>query len=151
MCTDYRKVYNLSKTDTFPIPRIDDYIDKIGNSKYITKFDILKGFWQIPLTERAKEISAFVTPDGLYHYKIMPFGMKNSPATFQRLINTIIAGIEHCEAYTSSWDLGRAAVCVCGTPWTFLLPFFCFTSMMPSYTMMSGITNRGLSKHSLIN
>ena len=74
-------------------------IVKIGNSKYITKFDLLKGFWQIPLTERAKEISAFVTPDGLYHYKVMPFGMKNSPATFQRLINTIIAGIEHCDAY----------------------------------------------------
>ena len=65
----------------------------------ITKFDLLKGFWQIPLTERAKEISAFVTLDGLYHYKVMPFGMKNSSATLQRLINTIIAGIEHCEAY----------------------------------------------------
>ena len=74
-------------------------VNKIGNSKYITKFDLLKGFWQIPRTERVKEISAFVTPGGLYHYKVMPFGMKNSPATFQRLINTIIAGIEHCEAY----------------------------------------------------
>ena len=50
---------------------MDDSIDKIGNSKYITKFDLLKGFWQIPLTERAKEISAFVTPDRLYHYKVM--------------------------------------------------------------------------------
>ena len=50
ICTDYSKVNNLSKTDTFPIPRMDDCIDKIGNSKYITKFDLLKGFWQIPLT-----------------------------------------------------------------------------------------------------
>ena len=87
MCTDYRKVNNLSKTDTFPIPRMDDCIDKIENSKYITKFDLLKGFWQIPLTERAKEISAFVTPDGLYHYKVMPFGMKNSPVTFTIIYN----------------------------------------------------------------
>ena len=79
MCTDYRKVNNLSKTDTFPIPRMDDCI---GNSKYITKFDLLKGFWQIPLTERAKEISAFVTPDGLYHYKVMPFGMKDARSEF---------------------------------------------------------------------
>ena len=99
MYTDNRNVNNLSKTDTFPIPRMDDCIDKIRNSIYITKFDLLKGFWHIPLTDRAKEISAFVTPDGLYHYKEMPFGMKNSPATFQRLINTIIAEIEHCEAY----------------------------------------------------
>ena len=97
-------------------------IDKIGNSKYITEFDLLKGFWQIPLTERAKEISAFVTPDELYHYKVMPFGMKNSPATFQCLINTIIA-------------------------WSSIARL---TSMMPIYTMMRGITIWGLSKHSLI-
>ena len=63
MCTDYQKVNNLSKADTFPIQRMD-CTDKIGNSKYITKFDLLKGFWQIPPTERAKDISAFVTPDG---------------------------------------------------------------------------------------
>ena len=55
--TDYRKVNNVSKTDNFPIPRMDDCIDKIGNSKYITKFDRLKEFLLIPLTERAKEIS----------------------------------------------------------------------------------------------
>ena len=60
MSTDYRKVNNLSYIDTFPIPRMDDCIDKIGNSKYISKFDLLKGFSQIPLTERAKEISAFL-------------------------------------------------------------------------------------------
>ena len=82
MCTDYRNVNSVTKTDTFPIPRIDDCIDNIGHAKYVTKFDLLKGFWQMPLTNRAKEISAFVTPDGLYQYEVMPFGMKNSPATF---------------------------------------------------------------------
>ena len=111
MCTDYRKVNNISKTDSFPIPRIDDCIDKVGNAKYVTKFDLLKGFWQIPLTERAKEVSAFVTPDGLFQYKVMPFGMKNSPATFQRLINLLIAGLEGVDAYiddvilySDSWE-----------------------------------------------
>ena len=99
MCTDYRKVNNLTKTDTFPIPRMDDCVDKVGNAKYVSKFDLLKGFWQIPLSERAKEISAFATPHGLYQYKVMPFGMKNSPATFQRLINRLIADIDGCEAY----------------------------------------------------
>jgi hypothetical protein len=78
---------------------MDDCIDKIGNAEYVTKFDLLKGFWQIPLTERAKEISAFVTPDGLYQYKVMPFGMKNSPATFQRLMNMITFGLDNCDAY----------------------------------------------------
>lgn len=99
MCTDYRKINGVTKTDTFPIPRMDDCIDKVGKAKYVTKFDLLKGFWQVPLTDHAKEISAFATPEGLYQYKVMPFGMKNSPATFQRLINKVIADFEDCEAY----------------------------------------------------
>ena len=99
MCTDYRKVNSVTKTDSFPIPRIDDCIDKVGNSKYVTKFDLLKGFWQVPLTDRAKEVSAFATPNGLYQYKVMPFGMKNSPATFQRLVNNVICGLDGCDAY----------------------------------------------------
>ena len=70
MCTDYRKVNNVTKSDSFPIPRMEDCIDRIGNTKYVTKFDLLKGFWQVPLTERAKEISAFVTPSGLYQTKL---------------------------------------------------------------------------------
>ena len=78
---------------------MDDCIDNIGQAKYVTNFDLLKGFWQIPLTDRANEISAFVTPDGLYQYKVMPFGMRNSPATFQRLINMIITGLDNCKAY----------------------------------------------------
>ena len=96
MCTDYRKVNSVTKTDSFPIPRIDDCIE---NSKYVTKFDLLKGFWQVPLTDKAKEVSAFATPNGLYQYKVMPFGMKNSPATFQRLVNNVICGLDGCDAY----------------------------------------------------
>ena len=98
-CTDYRKVNAVTKSDTYPIPRVDDCIDRIGKAKYVTKFDLLKGYWQIPLTERAREISAFTTPDGLYQYKAMPFGMKNAPATFQRMINNIICDLSNCEAY----------------------------------------------------
>ena len=111
MCTDYRKVNTVTKTDFLPVPRMDDCIDNIGQAKYVTKFDLLKGFWQIPLTDRGKEISAFVTPGGLYQYKVMPFGMKNSPETFQRLINMIITGLDNCEAYiddaiiySEEWD-----------------------------------------------
>ena len=66
MCTDYRKLNVVTKADSYPMPRIDDYIDKIGHSKYIAKFHLLKGFWHIPLTDRAKECSAFVTPNELH-------------------------------------------------------------------------------------
>ena len=79
----------------------------------MSKFDLLKGFWQVPQTERerAKRVSVFATPDGLYQYRVMPFGMQNSPATFQRLINGVISGLTGCEAYiddlvihSDSWD-----------------------------------------------
>nr|XP_054769552.1 uncharacterized protein LOC129277391 [Lytechinus pictus] len=98
-CIDYRKVNAVTKTDSYPIPRLEDCIDRVGNSAYITKIDLLKGYWQVPLTDRAKEISAFVTPEGLFQCKVMPFGMKNAPATFQRLTNQVIAGLDNCVVY----------------------------------------------------
>jgi len=90
---------------------VDDCIDKIGHAKYVSKFDLLKGYWQVPLSRLAQELSAFVTPDGLFQYRIMPFGMKNAPATFQRMMNQVIAGLDDCEAYiddlvlySDSWE-----------------------------------------------
>ena len=84
-CTGFRKVNDKTKCDSFPIPRI--CIDQIGNAKFVSMFDMLKGYWKVPLAQRAREISAFVTPRGLYQYKVMPFGIKNAPATFQRMVN----------------------------------------------------------------
>ena len=56
----------MAVNQTLPTPRMDDCIDKVGNPRYVTKFDLLKGFWQVPLTEREKYISVFATLDGLY-------------------------------------------------------------------------------------
>ena len=72
MCIDCRNVNSVTKTDSFPVPRTDDCIDNIGQAKDVTKCDLLKGFWQISLTDRAKEISAFVTPDGFINTKLCP-------------------------------------------------------------------------------
>ena len=99
MCTDYRRVNSCTKSDSYPIPRIDDCIDRIGAARFVSKFDLLKGYWQIPLSERAREVSAFATPDGLFQYRVMPFGLKNAPATFQRMINSLTADLVGCEAY----------------------------------------------------
>ena len=89
----------VTKSDSYPIPRVEDCIDRIGYAKYVTKLDHLKGYWQVALTPTAKEISAFVTPEGFFQYQVMPFGMKNAPATFQCTINKIITDLEDCEAY----------------------------------------------------
>ena len=94
----FHKLNALTKTDLFPLPRIEDCIEHIGKARYVTKLDLLKGYWQIPLTNLTKQLFAFVTPDGLYQYRVMLFGMKNAPATFQSMVNHLIGRIESCEA-----------------------------------------------------
>ena len=77
-CTDYRKVNSITESDSYSIPRVEDCIDRISCAKYVIKLDLLKGYWQVPMTTAAKKISAFVTPEGFYQYKVMLFGMKNA-------------------------------------------------------------------------
>ncbi|KAL2091618.1 hypothetical protein ACEWY4_013881 [Coilia grayii] len=98
-CTDYRKLNAVTKPDSFPLPRIEDCVDSVGAAKFVTKCDLLKGYYQIPLTPRAQEIAAFVTPSGLYSYKVMSFGLRNAPSSFQRLMNRVISGLEGCAVY----------------------------------------------------
>uniref|UniRef100_A0A8K9UAB6 Gypsy retrotransposon integrase-like protein 1 n=1 Tax=Oncorhynchus mykiss TaxID=8022 RepID=A0A8K9UAB6_ONCMY len=98
LCTDYRRVNAVTKS-YFPLPRLDDCIDRIGSAAYVSKLDLLKGYWQVPLTSRASDISAFVTPDNFVQYTVMPFGMCNAPATFQRLVNIVFADLPNCTAY----------------------------------------------------
>ena len=63
-CTDFRKVNNVMKSNCFRLPRIEDCIVCIGSSQFVSKFDLLKGYWQVPLSERAKTVPAFATPNG---------------------------------------------------------------------------------------
>lgn len=96
-CTDYWKVNK--KLDSFPLPWIEDCVDKAGSARYVTKLDLLKGYSQVPLTPQASEISAFVTPDNFLQYSVMAFGMRNAPATFQCLMHQVLSGVKNCEAY----------------------------------------------------
>lgn len=98
-CTDYRKVNAVTKPDSFPLPRMEDCVDRVGSASFVSKLDLLKGYWQVALTPRAAEISAFVTPDSFMQYSVMAFGLRNAPASFQRLMNTVLAGVQNCEAY----------------------------------------------------
>ncbi|XP_068205175.1 uncharacterized protein [Palaemon carinicauda] len=111
MCVDYRKVNAHNKNDSFPLPHIDDCLDQIASAIFITKLDLLKGCWQVLLSDRACKISAFVTPFGLYECRVMPFGMKNAACTFQRLKNRVICGLKGTEiyiddlvVYTNDWS-----------------------------------------------
>lgn len=98
-CTDYRKVNMVTKPDSFPLPRMEDCVDQVGAACFVSKFDLLKGYYQVPLTPRAQEISSFITPSGLYSYNRMSFGLRNAPSTFQRLMNRVVVGLEGCAVY----------------------------------------------------
>ena len=99
LCVDYRKVNSLTIKDSYPLPRIDDIIDAVGDAKYVSKIDLMKGYYQVELTKKARPISAFITPFGLYEYVVIPFGMCNAPCTFQRLMNYTIQGLKGVYVY----------------------------------------------------
>ena len=113
LCIDFRKVNQVAKVDSYPLPRIEDLIDKMGQAKYITTMDLSRGYWQIPLTKDSKEKTAFVTPFGLWQFVTMPFGLADAQATCQRLVDTkLIRGIEDFAAayvddltvFSATWE-----------------------------------------------
>lgn len=80
-CIDYHHLKKITKKDVYPLPRIDDALDCLHGASYFSSVDLRFGYWQIAVNDRDREKMAFVTPDGLYQFKIMPFRLCNAPAT----------------------------------------------------------------------
>jgi hypothetical protein len=96
-CVDYRRLNLITERDVYPLPRIDDILDRLAGSQYFTTLDLKAGYWQIPIDEQDKKKTAFVTTDGLYEFNVLPFGLSNAPATFQRIINSVLGALR--------WDI----------------------------------------------
>ena len=94
LCIDYRRLNSTTPFDAYPMPRTDELIDRLGGAKYITTLDLAKGYWQVPMKEEDKAKTAFTTPNGLFQFKVMPFGLSGAPATFQRMMDRLLQGME---------------------------------------------------------
>ncbi|CAF1512760.1 unnamed protein product [Didymodactylos carnosus] len=77
-CMNYRRLNLITERDVYPLPRIDDIIDKLAGSQYFTTLDLKAGYWQISIDEHDKKKTAFVTTDGLYEFNVLPFGLSNA-------------------------------------------------------------------------
>ena len=91
MCVDFTDLNKACPKDSFPLPRIDQLVDSTAGHKLLTFMDAFSGYNQIKMAEENQEKTAFIISQGLYCYKVMPFGLKNVRATFQRLVNKMFS------------------------------------------------------------
>ncbi|XP_077501465.1 uncharacterized protein LOC144112529 [Amblyomma americanum] len=112
LCVDYRALNAGTKTDAFPMMHAQELIMKVGQSKFITVVDLRRGYWQVPVEQESQHLTAFVTHDGQYAWRVMPFGLKNAAATFQRMMNVLLskhqgyatAYLDDVAIFSQSWS-----------------------------------------------
>lgn len=99
LCIDFRKLNEITKPYQYPLPRIEEILDQLGNAKYFTTLDLSQGFHQVMIDERDREKTAFSSTYGHYQYVRAPFGLRNLPSFFQSLLNGILTGIQGIKCF----------------------------------------------------
>lgn len=92
-CVDYRRLNSVTRKDAYPLPRIDESLDSLAGAKYFCTADMASSFWQVSVKEDDRPKTAFITHKGLFEFRHMPFGMANSPKTFERLMDIVLSGL----------------------------------------------------------
>ena len=92
-CVDYHRLNSLTIKDAYPLPRIDDSLRLLGNQQWFSTMDLDSGYWQVAMSPEAKRKAAFVTNEGLFQFRVMPFGLCNAPATFEFLMDQVLCGM----------------------------------------------------------
>ena len=100
-CVDYRALNDVTIKDAYPLPRIDASLDALAGNQWFCTMDLMSGYWQIAMDEQDQEKTAFATSLGLYEFKTLPFGLANAPANFERLMESVLRGLqwEECLVY----------------------------------------------------
>ena len=95
------RVNEVTCKDAYPLPRIDDTLETLSQSQLFSTLDLGSGYWQVELAEESREKTAFSTTEGFYEFKVMPFGLYNAPATFQRHMDLVLSGLQwsNCLVY----------------------------------------------------
>jgi hypothetical protein len=102
---DHRKLNDKTIGDAYPLPNITEILDQLGSAKYFSTFDVASGFHQIRVASKDAHKTAFSTPYGHFQFKRTPFGLENAPATFQRLMNSVLSGLQGIELFVYLDDI----------------------------------------------
>ena len=105
MVIDYRSLNEKTISDAYPLPNICEILNQLGGAKYFSTLDLASGFHQIPMDPDSQSKTAFCTSYGHYEYKRMPFGLKNAPSTFQRMMDQVLSGIQGVELFVYMDDI----------------------------------------------
>lgn len=97
LCIDYRRLNAVTKKNSYPLPNVESCLEALAGKCFFSKLDFASGYWQMPMAKSSKELTSFRTDNGLYQFKVMPFGLVNAPASFQKLINVMFAGLRGME------------------------------------------------------
>lgn len=98
-CIDFRQLNKVTVFDSEPMPNVEEMFSKLSQYKYFSKIDLSKGYWQVPLSEEAKDMTSFETTKGLFRFKVMPFGLVCAPATFCRLMRKVLDGVTCADSF----------------------------------------------------
>ena len=93
-CVDFRKLNSITKRQIFPMPRVDEVLDSLGDSCYFTTLDLASGYWQIPMDPSDMEKTAFCTRQGNWEFRVMPMGLVNSSFSFQKAMQLVLSGLQ---------------------------------------------------------
>ena len=125
-CVDYRRVNEVTRKDAYPLPRIETCLDALGGARYFSTFDLRSGYHQVKMDEADADKTSFVTRRGTFKFNVLPFGLTNAGATFQRVMDVAMSGSKSVHLLDlpgrynpifvhSDRAFGKVAMPVCGT------------------------------------